>query len=1068
MVEISSLEGKTVCVVDAYGLLYQVFYAKKMEMTNAHGEPTGATFGFARDVLSMMTSLPIDYLFCAYDMRAKTFRSDIFQEYKANRSATPDDLLLQFDFTREFLKGVAVPALGLVGYEADDVMATLSQRVKELGGKTIIVTADKDARQLLDDSTSIYLIRKNAYYTPDDLKKDWGVAPNQVVDFQALVGDSVDNVPGVPGIGPKSAGELLKQFGNLDAVLEASGTLKGKKYENIAANKESALLSRELVKLRRDVPIEIDWNAGKLDGVDPERLARLFQYWNFKSLEKRIDELVERFGRAQAEPSEWFDRIENKRNERMSVAEPSRALAERQDESFDASTTLAERLRRSLYGAQSLASSPSQKNGTLPEESRESALIQTRYSKLQDLPLPTPTPRDAWSREVVDTAEKLDALIADLASAPLLSVAAITLEEPDLGRVRARTATLAGLALAATPEKAFYVPLRAPLGYATVDFNAAIEKLRPIFENAQILKLGFELKYDALALLTNGIKLRGIAFDASLADYLALAGETRRSLDDLASTYLDARLYDLRDALGTGKKRAQLDAVPPETVAQYAADKVLAPLNAAPILRDRLLETPALEKLALDLETPLVEALVEMEYNGVAIDPEVFRQTAKVSKERQEVLESEIREIVRHADPDPNFAQEINLNSPKQLQRLLFDDLKLPVIKKTKTGPSVDAEVLEELSLVHEVPEKIVELRKLVKLCGTYLEPLPRQTTPGTNRVSATFNQASTATGRLSSSDPNLQNIPARSQIGKEIRSGFIPDATQGFDALLSCDYSQIELRVLAHFSNDAALLRAFQENKDVHASVAAQIFGVAEEDVDSDMRRKAKAVNFGLVYGQTPFGLSKSIGVSREAAADYIDKFFETYPSVLVFFDRVLEDCAKRGYVETLLGRRRALEGVRGARGRKTLNFPERAAINAVVQGSAADVMKLAMLSVWRRLRREGWLVSHWAPDAPAPTPRANVSSAATAATPLFNPAEYLPLEAAASRQDQRDETSTPRGKERARLLLQIHDELLFETRREDADELAKIVVEEMKLNNPLNAPLQIDAEIGANWGDL
>lgn len=1068
MVEMNSLEGKTVCVVDAYGLLYQVFYAKKMEMTNARGEPTGATFGFARDVLSMMTSLPIDYLFCAYDMRAKTFRSDIFQEYKANRSATPDDLLLQFDFSREFLKGVAVPALGLVGYEADDVMATLSQRVKELGGKTIIVTSDKDARQLLDDATSIYLIRKNAYYTPEDLKKDWGVAPSQVVDFQALVGDSVDNVPGVPGIGPKTAGELLKQFGNLDAALEAAGTLKGKKYENIAANKESALLSRELVKLRRDVPIEIDWNAGKLDGIDPERLARLFQYWNFKSLEKRIDELVERFGRAQAEPSEWFDRIENMRNERMSVAEPTRVHAARQDESFDASTPLAERLRRSLYGVQSLTPSPSPQEGTLPEESRESALIQTRYSKLQDLPLPTPTPRDAWSSEVVDTTEKLDALIDALASAPLLSLAAITLEEPEIGRVRARTATLAGLALAATSEKAFYLPLRAPLGHATVDFNVALEKLRPIFENAQILKLGFELKYDALALLTSGIKLRGIAFDAALADYLALAGETRRALDDLASTYLDARLYDLHDALGAGRKRVSLEAVAPETVAQYAADKVLASLNAAPILRDRLLETPALEKLALDLETPLVEPLVEMEYNGVAIDPEVFRQTAKVSKERQEVLESEIREIVRQADPDPNFAQEINLNSPKQLQRLLFDDLKLPVIKKTKTGPSVDAEVLEELSLVHEVPEKIVELRKLVKLCGTYLEPLPRQTTPGTNRVSATFNQASTATGRLSSSDPNLQNIPARSQIGKEIRSGFIPDATQGFDALLSCDYSQIELRILAHFSNDAALLRAFQENKDVHASVAAQIFGVAEEDVDSDMRRKAKAVNFGLVYGQTPFGLSKSIGVSREAAADYIDKFFETYPSVLVFFDRVLEDCAKRGYVETLLGRRRALEGVRGARGRKTLNFPERAAINAVVQGSAADVMKLAMLSVWRRLRREGWIVSHWAPNAPAPTPRANVSGAPSTTTPLFNPAEYLPLEAAASRQDQREETSTPRGQERARLLLQIHDELLFETRREDADELAKIVVEEMKLNNPLNAPFQIDAEIGANWGDL
>lgn len=1076
-----SLADKTVCVVDAYGLIYQVFHAPGMEMTNSQGEPTGAVFGFVRDVLAIMTRLPLDYLFCAYDMHAKTFRSDIYPEYKANRAATPDDLLLQFDFTREFLKAIGVPALGVVGYEADDIMATVQRRVAELGGRTVLVTADKDARQLLSDSTSIYLLRKEKYYDAPDLLSDWGIRPDQVVDFQALVGDSSDNVPGVPLIGPKVAGELLQKYGTLEGVIEGAKTQKGKRFENIRNCQEDAFMSRKLVKLRQDVPIELDWEAARLGGVDPVRLRRLFQYWRFRSLEKKIDELAERFGVAEAEQSDWFDRIESQRSERMSASVESPSLLNvpgatagsyddsGDDDELDAATPLLTRLRRSLYGARCDATSHVDANVLLPAD--DDSLVQTGLNSLSELPLPGVAPREQWRVTLVDDDEKLQTLVSKLTQTKLASVASITLEEPVLGRVRARVAALCGLAFAFDPSEAFYLPFRAPLGFNVLKKETALDALRPFLESNAVAKIGFDLKYDALTLLTSGVKLRGVAFDAEIADYLALAGETNRTLADVASSYLDVTLFDIKGAMGTGQKRLTLDRLDPETVAQYASDLVLVPLNAASILRNRLLETPALEKLATELEFPLVETLAEMEYDGIAIAESVFRSVSAKMLERQQELEKDIREHIQNADPDPLFAQNINLNSPKQLQRLFFEDLKLPVVKKTKTGPSVDAEVLEELAFMHEIPHKIVELRKLVKLRGTYLEPLPRQTTPGTTRVSATFNQAATATGRLSSSEPNLQNIPARSESGKLIRSGFVPDASQGYDAFLSCDYSQVELRVLAHFSGDDELRRAFDDNRDIHASVAAQIFGVSPDEVDSDMRRKAKAVNFGLVYGQTSFGLAKSINVSREAAAEYIDKFFETYPGVLSFFDRVLDDCARCGYVETLLGRRRALTGVRGARGRKPLNFPERAAINAVVQGSAADVMKLAMLAVWRRLKREGWTSSRWSGDSSTETLVATpeVARPDFSATPLFHPEQYAPRPLQSQETAARSESHRPaQPRERARMLLQIHDELLFETRREDAEELAQLVVEEMTLGNPLAVPLKVDPEIGANWGEL
>lgn len=1075
-----SLSGKTVCVIDAYGLLYQVFHARGMEMTNALGEPTGAAFGFVRDVLAIMNKLRPDYLFCAYDMHEKTFRSEIYPEYKANRSATPDDLLLQFDFTREFLKGVGIPALGVVGYEADDILATVAKETKELGGSTILVTSDKDARQLLSSDTSIYLLRKEQYYREPDLLEDWGITPDQVVDFQALVGDSSDNVPGVPLIGPKVAGELLAKHKTLEGVIEGAAGQKGKRFENIRNYADAAYTSRKLVELQADVPVELDWEGARLGGVDPNRLRRLFQYWNFRSLMNKVDELAETFGVAEAEHSDWFDKIEERRLEYLSGASPEEATPAAQDtaptDSANDSAAPAsgavdfapESSLLSRFGASQYGSIPKKiPDASTNESFDEFELVGRRYfPTLASISLPSsPVPRKDWRRTVVDDAEKLAALRSRLSSAQTVALSTITLESEEVGRVRPRFVTLCGLALAYAPDEAFYLPFRSSFSEPKLSLCETLDALRPTLESGKIAKLGCELKYDALVLLDAGVQLRGLVFDATLADYLVRSGDTRRELADLARTYLDEDLFNLKAELGVGKKKLPLDALSTHTLAEYAADRTLVPLNASPLLRAKLQETGALERLAVDLETPLTETLAEMEFNGIAIEPDQFKEASAQFLEKQETLEREIREIIAESVSDPNFAQEINLNSPNQLQRLLFDELKLPVIRKTKTGASVDAEVLEELAALHPIPHKIVELRKTIKLRGTYLEPLPLQTLPATNRICATFNQSATATGRLSSSDPNLQNIPARSSDGKFIREGFVPDKSLGFDAFLACDYSQIELRVLAHYTGDAELKKAFVENADIHASVASKIFDVKTEEVTPDMRRKAKAVNFGLVYGQTSFGLSKSLGIAPSDATEYIDAFFATYPSVLVFFDCVLDDCARRGYVQTALGRRRALTGVRGARGRKTLNFPERAAINAVVQGTAADIMKLAMIAVWSRLKREGWIASRWAPEAAAASAqRPKSCSLADAAYAKRNPL-FVGLE------EEFDEPAAPSfapKPERARLLLQIHDELLFETRREDADELASIVVEEMRLGDPLSVPLKIDAAIGANWGEV
>jgi len=906
-----SLESKTVYVIDAHSLIHQVFHALP-EMTSPQGEPVGAVFGFSRDLFYLLEDKRPDYLFCAFDMPGKTFRHELFDQYKIQRPEMDVDLVPQIGLIREVIAAFGVPALGLVSYEADDVLATLARITEERGGQCFVVTADKDCRQLISDRVFVYNIRKNQVIDREALKADWGIAPEQVVDFQALVGDSVDNVPGVPLIGPKGAQQLLQQFGSLDAVYEHVDELpKGKKKENLIASRDQALLSRQLVRLDRHVPVPIDWEAGRTGRVDRERLRNLFRRFGFRTLTDRVDAL----------------------------------------------------------------------SGAAP-------------------PAAAPTAQIAWRYRVIDTPEALAELVDELGQVSTLSVDLETKSiapEVEASNVWPRWARPVGIALAWKDGEGCYLPVCGPQGEKCLDPKVALEALRPILESPTIEKVGQNLKFDMIVLRSAGVELAGVGFDTMVASYLLDAGERTHNLDDLAKHYLGHTTIKISELIGSGRHQKRMDEVPIARVADYASEDAVLPLRLRPLLAQRLGEAN-LGNLFHDVEVPLIDVLVELEYNGVKIDVDRLADLSRRYGERIAAVEQEIHQLAGRA---------LNIASPKQLQQVLFEELKLPVVKKTKTGASTDAEVLEELAAVHPLPAKIVEYRQYAKLKSTYVDALPQMVCPATGRVHASFHQAVTATGRLSSSDPNLQNIPIRTREGREIRSAFIP-GQEGW-LLLAADYSQIELRVLAHFSGDDHLREAFARDEDIHARVASQIYGVPLEQVTVDMRRQAKTVNFGVIYGQSPFGLAKELGIDKQEAAKFIDAYFGGYPGIEGFLNRVLDDCRQNGYVSTILGRRRAIRGVRTDSGRQR-NLAERTAINTVIQGSAADLIKLAMLAVHRRLKREQFA---------------------------------------------------------ARMLLQIHDELVFEAPQEEIDRLAVLVTEEMAGARPLAIPLKVDVKVGPNWAD-
>lgn len=941
--ELPDLKDKLVIIVDSHSLIYQLFHALP-PMTSPLGLPVSTVHGFIGDMLELIRRKSPDYVICAFDLSEVTFRNELFDQYKAHRESMPDELRQQIPLVRVAIDAMGIGLMECAGFEADDILATVSKQVDDAGGRCLIVTSDKDCRQLITDRVRLYNIRKNTEMGAAELLEDWGIRPDQVVDYQSLVGDPVDNVPGIPLIGPKLACQLLNQFGTLDAILDNADSVSGaKRKENLKTGRERAVLSRQLVALRYDVPCSVPWSRSRAQ-ADFMRLDGMLEQFGFRRLRARFAEMA---GQSVSELGQDYG---------ATSSNADRAVA-RAPHGYNS-------------GEQSVA----------PRVSAISAADwNSRY-------------------ETVISLERLDEVLVEIENA---GVVAFDTETTSLD---ARSCDLVGISLSWKPGVAIYIPLRSPEGDASLDQAAVIDRLRPVMENPLIAKIGQNAKFDVVVLRSAGTAVRGLQTDTMVADYLLHPGHRNHTLEDLSERYLGYKGTSIQELIGSGKNQITMDQVPLEKIAFYACEDVDIPIRIAPLVHEQM-KAMGLDDLYRDVEIPLVDVLAEMEFNGIRVDVDHLNAMSELFATKIESLRNEIHEAA---------GGELNLDSPKQLAALLFDRLKLPVVKKTKTGASTDVDVLQTLAALHPLPAKIIDYRQATKLKNTYIDSLPKLVNPRTGRVHTSFRQDVAATGRLSSTEPNLQNIPIRTEEGRAIRGAFRA-GPEGW-LLLAADYSQIELRVLAHYSGDAALIDAYENDRDVHTRVAAEVHGIEEASVTPDMRRMAKTINFGIVYGQSPFGLAKTLGIPKDEAANYIELYFARYPGVQEFMLATMETCRNEGYVTTMLGRRRAVQGIRDLRTaeiskRRNLTEAERIAVNTVIQGSAADLIKLAMISLHKRL----------------------------AASDL-----------------------------QAKLLLQIHDELLFEVAPNDAERLSEMVREEMTQVRKLRVPLKVEIGIGPTWADV
>jgi DNA polymerase-1 len=936
-----NLHGKKVWAIDTLSRVYQLFHALP-EMASPEGAPVSAVFGFTRDLLDIIEKKKPDYLVCAIDTPGPTFRHERFAAYKATRAEMPADLVPQIPLIRRLLDVMGIPCLERPGFEADDVLATLAIRTVAAGGDCVIATSDKDARQLLDDHVRLLNLRSNVLFGPVELLADWGIRPDQVVDFLSLVGDAVDNVPGVPGIGPKIAAELLSKYGTLDHLLEHADDVAGaKRRENLRLHADTARAARELIRLDTAVPIAIPWEAGVRHAPDAAALADFLREMGFKSLLSKVLQMAP-----------------------VRSANPPRVAGPRRGGQtlFDLDGTGAEPPAVGEAGGSSPATS--------------AAAVAVGRAE-------TEPPHEEPTDEPADEAA-MEHLVARLRATSPIALCCVRAAGAD-GRVTSMSPP-AGLALATGGVAA----------WVTADALVSSPAIRGLLSDASVQKTGHDLKRHSLSLRAVGIELAGCVFDTMLAAYLLEAGERNLGLAEVSLRYgiqMNSR--------ATGVDGGDLDQ--PANAAQA--------VMACRIGRELAARLPAtlaeagLKRLFTELEMPLSAVLAAMEYRGVRVDRATLASLSTEYADRLSSLEREIHGLAGHP-----FA----IASPLQVRAVLFDELGLPVVKRTKTGPSTDAEVLDELASLHPLPALLLEHRKYSKLKSTYVDSLPTLVEPTTGRIHTSFNQTVTATGRLSSSDPNLQNIPTRTAEGQQIRAAFLP-REPGW-RFIAADYSQIELRILAHLSGDEAMRQAFAAGADIHTSTAAAVFGCELAAVTSAMRRTAKAVNFGILYGQSSFGLAKSLGIPQGEAAAFIAAYFRSFAGAAAFMDEVLDRCRRDGCVTTMLGRRRAITGVRDHAGRRTaagvfaLSLPERTAINTVVQGSAADLIKLAMLGVDRSLRTRGT---------------------------------------------------------QAAIVLQIHDELLLESPASEMETVKQLVVHEMQRAMTLDVPLDVSVHEGATWAE-
>ena len=916
-------------LVDGSSYLYRAYHAFP-PLTNSRGEPTGAMYG----VLNMLRSLIMQYqpthVAVVFDAKGKTFRDDLFEHYKSHRPPMPDDLRAQIEPLHEMVKAMGLPLLAVPGVEADDVIGTLAQEAERAGRSVLISTGDKDMAQLVTPAITLINTMTNTILGPEEVVAKYGVPPALIIDFLALMGDSSDNIPGVPGVGEKTAQALLQGLGGLDTLYAnpekiAELTFRGAKTMagKLEQNKEVAYLSYQLATIKTDVELELTCDQLNIQPLAVERLHELFSQYEFKR---------------------WIADVEAGKWLQMKGSKPA-----------------------------PIASGGSQHDAT--EEEPAAVLSYENYVTILDEDV------------LLEWVERLNQS----------ALFAFDTETDSLDNLNAN---LVGLSFSTEPGVACYIPvahdyLDAP---KQLSRERVLELLKPLLEDEQKLKVGQNLKYDRGVMLNYGIELQGIAFDTMLESYILDSVSGRHDMDSLAARWLKHTTISFEEIAGKGKKQLTFNQIDLETAGRYAAE------DADVTLQLHLKMWPRLEKeagpLAIfnEIEMPLVPVLSRIERGGVKIDPAILHAHSEQLTARLAELELNAHELAGEA---------FNLSSPKQLQTILFEKQGIKPLKKTPGGaPSTSEEVLEELALDYPLPKVILEYRGLAKLKSTYTDKLPLMINPKTGRVHTSYHQAVTATGRLSSSDPNLQNIPVRNEEGRRIRQAFIAPE----DCLIvSADYSQIELRIMAHLSQDKGLLSAFAEGKDIHRATAAEVFGVPLDSVTSEQRRSAKAINFGLIYGMSAFGLSRQLNIPRHESQKYMDLYFERYPGVLEYMQRTRAQAKDQGYVETLDGRRLYLPEINASNGARRAGA-ERAAINAPMQGTAADIIKRAMIAV------DAWLVQE---------------------------------------------------KPRVKMIMQVHDELVFEVHQDDIAVVSQKIHELMENSMKLDVPLLVEIGSGKNWDE-
>lgn len=893
----TSSRGK-LFLIDGNSFCYRAFYAIPT-LTNSKGEPTNALFGFVTMTRKLLDEQKPDHLAICFDRKEATFRHEKYKDYKAHRKPMPPELVVQIEPIKEFCRLSNMAIYEKAGYEADDVIGTLAVKGKEEGHQVFIVTGDKDAFQLVDEEIKIFQPHKNdlIYDAAKVRERFSGLGPEKIVDILALMGDASDNIPGVPGIGEKTAIKLVQEFGSVEGLLKNLERLASEKQrQNIQGNIQDLEMSRMLATIDTRVPLEIDWNAIRIQEPDHDRLSEFFKHYEFRGL------------------------LRNEAGQ-----------------------------------------------GSKHKEKRD-------YKTILDL-------KELKKR--VDNLKQIKAISFDTET---------TSADPLL-------AELVGMSFSCEPLSAYYIPVSSPTHQAKgIPVGEALEALKPVLEDEKIFKYGQNIKYDQIVMSRQNIQIRGIAFDTMIASYLIDPIKRNHNLDDISLEYLNIQKISTESLIGKGKQQISMAEVPLEKIAEYACEDADCVFRLVPILKARLKEL-GLETLYEKVELPLATVLARMETNGVSLDLEFLKTLS--DKAAQEIDELQ-KKIFKEA------GTEFNLDSPKQMADILFVQKKLPTLKKTKTGYSTDASVLEKLALTHEFPRQILEYRERSKLKSTYLDALPEMVNPRTKCVHTSYHQTTTDTGRLSSSEPNLQNIPIKTETGRLIRKAFVPrPRARGKGKILSADYSQIELRVLAHFSEDSNLTKAFEEDRDIHVFTATLLYGVKEKDVTREMRNVAKTINFSIIYGKTSYGLSQDLRISIQEADEFIKNYFARYHRVKEFLDAQREKAKNEGFLTTLLGRRAYFPNIHASNA-PLRQYAERAAINAPLQGSAADLIKLAMIEIHKRLGK--------------------------------TESESL-------------------------MIMQVHDELVFDAPEHETKSLAALVKAGMEDAYRLKVPLKVDIVAGDSW---